>query len=326
MSTQTISATAIAHPNIALIKYWGDNDPNLHLPNNGSISITLAELLTHTTVVFDPQLSHDRFALNGAFVNGSALERVSKFLDHVRKLAGMSTFANVESENNFPISAGIASSASGFAALSLAASTAAGLNLDERALSRLARLGSGSACRSIPGGFVEWRAGSDDMDSYAFSIASPDFWDLADCIAIVDAAEKQVSSSLGHSMAGTSILQPARIADAPRRLEMCRKAILERDFDRLAQIVEIDSNLMHAVMFTSQPPIIFWQPATLSIMHAVQACRQEGLPVCYTIDAGPNVHVLCRAENAKEIAARLGELKGVMKVIISHPGGHAQLV
>ena len=247
------TASAIAHPNIAFIKYWGDVDSSLHIPANGSISMNLQELYTRTQVRFDPDLEGDQFSLNGRHVEGARLTRVSNFLDRVRQMAGISIFASVDSYNNFPAGTGIASSASGFAALSLAASRAAGLDLDERALSRLARTGSGSACRSIPPGFVEWQAGSSDQDSYAQSIAPVGHWDIVDCIAVVSQEEKPISSSAGHWLAGTSLLQPARLSDAPNRLEQCRKAILQRDFDALAEVVEHDCNLMHAVMRTSTP-------------------------------------------------------------------------
>jgi diphosphomevalonate decarboxylase len=320
-----ISATAIAHPNIALIKYWGDIDPSLRIPANGSISLNLEELSTRTSVSFDPSLLQDELILNGDPIIGSALERVSTLLNRVRKLANISSFTRVESQNNFPIAAGIASSASGFAALSLATSRAAGLSLGEKDLSRLARTGSGSACRSIPGGFVEWQAGHNDKDSYAYSIASASYWDLADCIAFVSEEEKPVSSSVGHSLAHTSLLQAARVADAPRRLNLCREAILERDFYKFAEVVETDCNLMHAVMITSTPPLFYWQPATVAIMHAVQAWRKEGLVVCYTIDAGPNVHVLCPSIQVEKIGERLRQLPGVIQVRTTHPGGPARL-
>ena len=319
------SATAIAHPNIALIKYWGDLDSNLHIPANGSISMNLAELTTRTTVSFDASFSQDKLILNGEPTKGHALERVCAFLNRARQLAGISTFARVVSQNNFPTGVGLASSASGFAALSLAASRASGLELDEIDLSRLARIGSGSACRSVPSGFVEWQAGNNNTDSYAHSIAPPNHWDLVDCIALVSQEEKPISSSAGHSLAGTSLLQATRLADAPRRLNLCRKAILERDFKALADVVELDSNLMHAVMITSTPPLLYWQPATIEIMHAVQAWRKEGLAVCYTIDAGPNVHVLCFADQEKNITERIRHLNGVNQVLTARPGGAARL-
>ena len=167
----TLSASAIAHPNIAFIKYWGNRDDTLHLPASGSLSMCLEELTTRTSVTFDPSLAQDQLTLDGQVMQGEALTRVSGFLDHVRRLAGINTYAQVTSENNFPSGAGIASSASAFAALALAATSALGLDLSEPALSSLARLGSGSACRSIPTGFVEWVPGTCHEDSYAISIA-----------------------------------------------------------------------------------------------------------------------------------------------------------
>ena len=153
MNTRCIhTATAIAHPNIALIKYWGDVDADLHIPANGSISINLQELVTRTKVTFDPTFTQDQFKLDGRPIDGVGFKRVSELLEQVRQLAGITIYASVESHNNFPTGTGIASSASGFAALSLAASKAAGFDLDEKTLSRLARTGSGSACRSIPDG------------------------------------------------------------------------------------------------------------------------------------------------------------------------------
>ncbi len=320
------SSTATAHPNIALVKYWGDRMPELHLPANGSISMNLEELSTETTVTFDPALRQDELCLNGRPMPGEALLRVSYFLDRVRSLAGLSSSARVESQNNFPVAAGLASSAAGFAALSLAATSAAGLHLDEIELSRLARTGSGSACRSIPGGFVEWQAGQDDRDSYAFSIAPPQHWDLVDCIALVSSEQKPTSSNAGHTLAETSPLQHDRLVDAPRRLSLCRAAILERDFDKLARVVELDSNMMHAVMITSSPPLIYWLPGTFTIMRAVRRWRDEGLPACYTIDAGPNVHVLSPAGQADEVLRLLRQMPEVQQVLIAHPGGPAKLV
>jgi diphosphomevalonate decarboxylase len=224
------SATARAHPNIALIKYWGNRDHTLRVPANGSISINLGGLQTRTTVRFDPTLVADSLALNGVQASGEALKRVSRLLERVRQLSRIDTRARVVSENNFPTGAGIASSASAFAALSVAAAAAAGLQLAEHELSRLARTGSGSACRSVPGGFVEWAAGSDDGNSYAFSIAGPDHWELVDCIAIVSDVHKPTGSTAGHALADTSPLQAARVVDAPHRLDICRQAILNRDF------------------------------------------------------------------------------------------------
>jgi diphosphomevalonate decarboxylase len=320
----TLTATAIAHPNLALIKYWGNRDDRLRLPCNGSISINLDGLFARTQVAFDVGFTQDSLLLNGKQETGKALERMTGFLDLVRGLAGRKLYAIVASENNFPTGAGIASSAAAYAALSLAATHAFGLDLNEADLSRLARRGSGSACRSIPGGFVEWLPGADDASSYAVSIAPPEHWHLVDCIAIVEPKPKATGSTEGHHLAATSPLQSARVADAPRRLDVCRRAILDRDFEALAAISELDSTLMHAVMMTSSPPLFYWQPASLHLMKEIADWRQHGLPACYTLDAGPNVHVLCLEEAFGQVKRRLEEFPEVCEVLVSRPGGAAR--
>jgi diphosphomevalonate decarboxylase len=314
------TAIGISCPNIAFIKYWGNRDDALRVPANGSISMNLDGLYARTRVTFDTGLQADEFTLGGRMQQGASLERVRIFLDRVRRMAGLAWQARVESENNFPTGTGIASSAAAFAALSLAASRAAGLDLDEQSLSRLARTGSGSACRSVPGGFVEWQAGTGDLDSYAFSIAPQQHWNLVDCVAIVSREHKPTGSSQGHTLAGTSPLQAARVADAPRRLDVCRSAILGRDFDALARVVELDSNLMHAVMMTSTPPLLYWLPGTMAILQAVPQWRKAGLPVCYTIDAGPNVHAITTAEYQEQVTQRLRQIPGVSSVLTATPG------
>lgn len=320
------TATAQAHPNLAFIKYWGNRDDALRLPANGSISMNLDGLFTRTTVSFQPSLPFDELIINGREVAGPALERASSVLDLVRELARFDDYAELVSESNFPVGAGIASSASAFAALVLAAAKAAGLDLSERELSRLARRGSGSAARSIPGGFVEWQAGTCDEDSFAFSIAPAEHWALADCIAIVSAAHKRTGSTEGHTVAGTSPLQAARLADAPRRLDLCRKAILEHDFETFISIVELDSDMMHAVMMTSTPPLHYWTPASLAVMDAIRRWRAEGLSACYTMDAGANIHIVCRESETKEVTGRLRNIEGVSDVLIARVGGPAKIV
>lgn len=318
--------TALAHPNIAFIKYWGNRDNALRLPSNGSISINLDGLFTRTTVSFQPSLPFDELIINGHAVMGKGLERISYILDLVRVMAGIEIKAEVMSENNFPAGAGIASSAAAFAALALASSHAAGLTLSEAQLSRLARRGSGSASRSIPSGFAEWKMGTGDDDSVAISIAPPEHWNLVDCIAIVSASHKKTGSTEGHAIAGTSPLQNARVTDTPRRLELCRNAILKKDFDAFANIIEHDSDMMHAVMMTSNPPLMYWQAGTVGIFHAVREWRASGSPVAYTVDAGANVHVICLGEHAKETEKRLRELPGVSDVLVAGVGGAARII
>ena len=238
----------------------------------------------------------------------------------------MPHFAAVESVNNFPTGAGIASSAAAFAALTVAGVAAAGANLSEHELSCLARLGSGSAARSVPTGFVEWRAGDTHKESFAESFAPPDYWDIVDVIAIVSRAHKSVGSSAGHPSAQTSDLQAARVAGADARVAICKQAILDRDFATFAEVVERDSNLMHAVMMTSRPPLFYWLPASLAIMQAVRQWRTEGLNVCYTLDAGPNVHCICVRKDSEQVSARLKSMSEVLEVRAAAPGAGAQVI
>ncbi len=326
MPEKPLTATAVSCANIAFVKYWGNRDARLRLPLNGSISMNLAGLNTQTRVTFRPEQERDILNLNTQPVTGKALERVSALLDLVREMAGYRIYAEVVSENNFPTGAGIASSAAAFAALALAGTRAAGISLSEPELSRLARRGSGSAARSIPGGFVEWQAGETDRDSFAFSIAPPDHWALVDLVAMVQSAEKPVGSSEGHALAGASPLQLARVQDAPQRVNICRKAILERDFSALAAVVEMESNLMHAVMMTSNPPLFYWEPSSLALMKLIPRWRQAGLPVCYTLDAGPNVHVICLAEAQDAVHRRLEQVEGVNRIFSATPGGPARII
>ncbi|MBI3160407.1 MAG: diphosphomevalonate decarboxylase [Chloroflexi bacterium] len=320
-----LRATAIAHPNIAFIKYWGNRDDDLRIPANGSLSMNLAGLETRTTVEFDADLKRDELTVNAAPANEAARLRASALLDRVRRQVGMAAWARITSANNFPTGSGIASSASAFAALALAASRAASLELGELQLSILARTGSGSACRSIPAGFVEWRPGDSHETSFAESIALPAHWDLVDLVAVVSRTHKHTGSASGHRLAGTSPLQAARLEDAPRRLAACRAALLARDFEAFAAVVELDSHLMHAVMMTSSPALLYWQPATLAVMQAIAALRSGGLPACTTIDAGPNVHVLTLANHRQAVQSALESIPGVQDILICPPGGPARL-
>ncbi len=252
--------------------------------------------------------------------------RVVSHMNLLRGLRGIATRAYIKTENNFPEGTGIASSASAFAALTIAAVRALGIVLPERDLSRLARRGSGSACRSIPAGFVEWFPGSTDVDSYAVSIAKEDYWNLVDCIAVLNRKQKSTGSTEGHALAKTSPLQSARVLDAPRRLDRCRDAIQTRDFNLFADTIEQDCLLMHAVMMTSLPALVYWEPATLELMHAVKSWRKSGIPVTFTIDAGPNVHVICEDQALDSVKAKLEKIASIEEILIAHPGKSAQLV
>jgi len=321
-----LRATAVACANIAFIKYWGKRDAELNLPANSSLSMNLDKLTTVTTVEFSPEYDDDLIILDGREAQGEARRRIVAHLDRVRRMAGLRDRARVISENSFPTGVGLASSASGFAALSLAASKAAGLELSERELSILARFGSGSACRSIPAGFTEWGAGTGSEDSFARQIAPPEHWDLRDIIAIVSRAHKRVGSTEGHARAPTSHLYQARVASVEARLAQARAALLERDLATLGPLIEEDAISMHAVMMTSRPPIHYWLPSTVRLINEVQRWRAEGLQVYFTLDAGPNVHLICQAADQAEVEKRLENIEGVLEVMVSGPGSGARVI
>jgi diphosphomevalonate decarboxylase len=288
--------------------------------------MNLEGLQAKTTVTWDDQLRHDAFVLNGQEQAGEGLVRVTTHLDHLRARLGLDTRASVLSDNNFPTGAGIASSAAAFAALTVAAAAAAGASWSERELTTLARLGSGSAARSVPPGFVVWYAADTHEQSYAETVFPPDHWDLVDVIAIVSSAHKAKGSTEGHRSATTSDLQAARVAGAARRLEACHAALRDHDFDAFAQVVEHDSNLMHAIMMTSRPPLFYWLPASLRLMQLVRDLRADGLRVCYTLDAGPNVHCLCLSSDASQVTAALREIPEVMDTLLARAGDGARLL
>jgi diphosphomevalonate decarboxylase len=318
-------ATAVANPNIAFIKYWGKADKALNLPANPSLSMNLAGLTTVTTVEFRAGLTSDMVTIDGLSAAGEARQRVVDHLDRVRAMAGIDDQAWVASRNDFPAGTGLASSSSAFAALSLAASRAASLAFDEPALSRLARQASGSACRSVPAGFSVWQ-GDTDRDSYARQVASPSHWALSDVIAVVSREHKTVGSQAGHGLAATSPLHAARLAAVPDLLATVRAAIEARDLAALGAATERDALAMHGVMMTSQPSLLYWLPATLAVMHGVRSWRQAGLSAYFTLDAGPNVHCICEAADARPLRDRLWNLPGVLDVLVSGPGDGVRLV
>ncbi len=315
--------TIRAGSNIAFIKYWGVADATINLPQTSNISMTLADAHTTTTVEWQSSSAqkYDEIVIDGRILAGEAGARIVRHLDRIRALARIDQRAHVVSYNNFPMASGIASSASGFAALTVAACQALGLDLDAIQLSALARRGSGSACRSLFGGFVLWDRGFDDETSVARQLFLPEHWDLYDLVAIVSTGEKQVSSEGGHKLAVTSPLNQARVNYVNILLPSVQEAIARTDLRQLGEAVEWDALAMHAVMQTGNPSLFYWQPGTVEIIQAVRRWRaEEGLEAYFTIDAGPNVHVLCEAENAPVIQERLAALPSVLDVLVSRPG------
>jgi diphosphomevalonate decarboxylase len=324
-----MQATARAHPNIALVKYWGRTDEALNLPATSSLSMTMGGVMTTTTVSVESGLPRDELVLDGKPASEQARERVARHLGRLRALpreAGKgprpaAEFCRVTSRNNFPQGSGLASSASAFAALTWAANAAMGLGLDARACSVQARMGSGSAARSCFGGWVVWHAGQRSEDSFAEAVAGPEQLDVVDLVAVVSAEHKKVGSSEGHGLAGTSPLHAARVAAVPRILEQALRALQAKDLATLGGLAELDALLMHAVMMTSTPSLLYWQPGTMRVLHAVRGWREEGARCWSTIDAGPNVHILTHAQDAGRVEKGLHALGlGKEQVLRCPPG------
>lgn len=334
-------ATASAPANIAFIKYWGARDLERALPVNPSISMTLTRCRSRTTVEVRPGPGEDEIALaDGAGglrpAAGAFAARIHGHLDALRRWAGLAPGAasfRVATHNSFPAAAGLASSASGFAALTVATVAALGRAASPAELSSLARRsGSGSAARSVVGGYVEWPATrgpatppADADDPVAATVAPADHWDLRDLIALVETGAKEVSSLAGHRRAATSPHFDRRLAELPHRLDAVRRAILARDFAALAPRVEEEAIDLHLIAMSSRPPIFYWQPATLAVLAAVRALRGEGVAACSTMDAGANVHVLCPPDAEEAVAARLAATAGVHEVLRDRVGDGPEL-
>ena len=318
-----MKATARANTNIALIKYWGKRDEELFLPTNSSLSLTLDGFYTTTTVEFSKELRKDELIINGGRSSDKELLRVSGFLNIVRSIAEVDTYASIISENNVPIAAGFASSASAFAALAAASTKSLGLELSKDELSILARQGSGSACRSIYGGFVEWNMGerTDGKDSKAVQLLSEDKWKLTILSAVVSSERKKVSSSEGMKRTvETSPFYKGWLDTVSGDLLDVKAAIEERNFINLGEVMERNALKMHGTILGASSPILYWESGTIEVINCVYELRNSGIPAFFTIDAGANVKVLCPCEEEDRVREALMEQKGVERVITCHPG------
>ncbi|TFG68882.1 MAG: diphosphomevalonate decarboxylase [Anaerolineales bacterium] len=330
-----ITVAAAAHPNLALVKYWGQLDYGINIPANNSISVNLSGAKTVTSVTFDATSGQDQIIINGQPADRLTQQRVSGHLDRVRALAGIDVCALVKSVNDFPVSVGFASSASAYAALSLAASRAAGLVLSERELSILARKGSGSACRSIPGGYVEWYAGFDDATSYAASLAPCDYWDITIVSVLMSKIPKKVSSMEGHAAVPSSPyagLRPAQVAESMRTI---REGLRLRDMSVLGMEVEREAIAFSAIAMTSRleaypwfSGIYYWDTGTMSLVQAIQQWRFAGLPVYFTLDAGPTMHLICERQQLEDVRQSLYHEfpEYYPDIITSYPGRGAWII
>lgn len=313
---------ARAYTNIALIKYWGKKNEALILPINNSLSLTLDAFYTETEVIFSDSYIADEFYLDDTLQDEKATKKVSQFLDLFRKEAGISLKASVISQNFVPTAAGLASSASGLAALAGACSTALKLGLDDLSLSRFARRGSGSACRSIFGGFVEWEKGHDDLSSYAKPVPSDSFEDdLAMVFILINDQKKEVSSRNGmRRTVETSSFYQGWLDSVEGDLYQLKQAIKTKDFQLLGETMERNGLKMHGTTLAAQPPFTYWSPDSLKAMDAVRQLRKQGIPCYFTMDAGPNVKVLVENSHLSEVQETFTKLFSKEQVITAHAG------
>ncbi len=325
MNNELRQSSARAHANIALIKYWGKRNGPLNLPAVGSISITLAELYTET------QFSWTVSETDTAILNDEPDEtgRISRFVDLIRRRADIDYSAAISSVNNFPTGAGLASSASGFAALTVAGCDAANLNLSARELSILARQGSGSAARSIDGGFVEMFRGvrADGEDAFATPLADADDWPLEVVVAITTRARKAIDSTTGMTDTATrSDFFEAWVANADGDLDAAREAIAACDFDALGALAERSCLKMHGLMLSTGNGLIYWSPATVATIHEIRKLRADGMPVYFTIDAGPQVKAICAPGYGEAVAEKLKTVPGVEAIQRTGLGPAARVI
>ncbi|WP_260334649.1 diphosphomevalonate decarboxylase [Streptomyces beigongshangae] len=322
-------ATAVAHPNIALVKYWGKHDEDLVLPLADSLSMTLDVFPTTTTVRLTPHRDHDTLLLDGVPATDEVLHRVVAFLTLLRTRTGRTAPAVVETHNTVPVGAGLASSAAGFAALALAAATAYGADLSAPGLSRLARRGSGSACRSVFGGFVWWHAAhpdDPDPDRASYAEPLPDVrLDLAMIVVMLHTGAKPTSSrDAMRRTVRTSPLFPDWIAATREDVPAMRACLEDGDLERAGAIAERNALGMHATMESATPPVVYRTAASHRLLDHVRALRDRGEQTWATMDAGPNVKVLCPAAEAPRIAAELAAVSGC-PTVVAHPGPAAAL-
>lgn len=323
-----LEARALARANIALAKYWGKADDRLNLPAVPSVSITLEPLTTRTRVRFGNSIRADRFTLDGRPAEAKETARVTRLLDTVRREARIDLHAEVESANDFPTASGLASSASGFAALAAAARAAAGLPFDRAAISALARAASVSAARSAFGGYVELPLAQPGEPALAArQIAPPEHWALRVIVAVTSEAKKSVSSTTGmqHTVR-TSPYYPSWVALSPALAMQVREGLLARDLAQVGMAMEHSTFAMHASALAAAPWLLYMRPATLSVFERVRALReQESVGVWATADAGPHVKAVCHAKDAERVERALAEVPGVLRTIVAEPGQGVEL-
>lgn len=319
-----MKVTATAPSNIAFIKYWGKKDETLRLPENASISMNLSNMNTITTVEFSGKYKKDSVIINNKR-NKKDKERVIKHLNRIRKISGIKEKAKVVSETRFSIGTGSSSSAAGFAALSLAGVKAADFDMSEKNLSILARQGSGSACRSIPDGFVEWLKGKNSKTSYSYSLYPASYWNILDIVAVVNKKKKEIKSTKGMKNAKTSSFYKTRLKRINSKIKFLKLFIKNKDFVSFGHLIEAEALELHSIMLTCNPYLMYWLPNTVLLMHLVRLWRKE-FPVYFTINTGQDIHIIVEEKNKDKLLNKLKKVKEIKHIFINKPSKGARLI
>ena len=319
---QMDTTTYRAYTNIALIKYWGKRNKELFLPVTSSLSLTLDQFYTETTLEWNTQSNEDTFTLDGQIQDINAIEKVSRFINMFRDLSGIHRPVHVNSTNHVPTAAGLASSASAFAALASACNDLFETNLSNKELSTYARRGSGSATRSLFGGFTVWHKGiGNESDSSFAEMLDEADWDIGMLVVMINKEQKKISSRVGmeHTIETSPFykLWPETVAED---LEAIIPAIENKDFPTIGQIAEHNAMKMHATIIAADPSMTYWEPESLTAMNIVRDLREAGIPCYFTMDAGPNVKVLCRLSQAEEIKKAFEKHFSSDRLVITGPG------
>lgn len=323
MQTEKMDTTTYrAYTNIALIKYWGKRNKELFLPVTSSLSLTLGEFYTDTTLEWNRDSIHDTFTLDGQIQDANAIDKVSRFINMFRDLSGIQRPVHVKSINHVPTAAGLASSASAFAALASSCNDLFGTQLSDKELSTYARRGSGSATRSLFGGFTMWHegVGNDSDSSYAEMIDSAD-WDIGMVVVMINKQQKKISSRVGmeHTIETSPFykLWPETVAED---LNAIIPAIKEQDIKTIGQIAEHNAMKMHATIIAANPSMTYWEPESLTAINTVRELREAGIDCYFTMDAGPNVKVICRLSQADQIKEAFEKHFSSDRLVITGPG------
>jgi phosphomevalonate decarboxylase len=313
-----MKSSAIAYPIQGLIKYHGLRDERLRIPFHDSISVATSPTASHTTIEFG-KFRKDTASVDGKQLAGRELERVVDVVREVRRRSRSKDKFKMASMNNFPSNVGLGASASGFAALAVAASDAAGLDLTPEKVSVIARRGAGSATRSVTGGFSRWKAGFDDEESYAYQLASEEF-QMGIVVALIPAFKFTENA---HKAVLTSPFFHSRLAFVHEALAEMENAIKKRDIRRIGMLAERDSLILHGITMTSVDEMMLWRPETVKVILEVRKMREEGLPAYFSIDTGATVYVNTEPKNVRKVEGRIRKLG--IKTITCGVGGGARV-